>query len=94
MIQHIVLWTFKENLDKEAEFARLQQGFAEFTGEVPGMVSLALHRGFQGYDVCLISLHQSRQALEEYQHFPAHLAMKKKVAATRQNRASCDFEVG
>ncbi len=93
MIQHVVLWTFKDNVDHDAAFAELQQGFAAFAPKVPGMSSLTLHRGFAGYDVCLISRHESREALSAYQQFPEHLAIKEKVAAVRKERASCDFEL-
>lgn len=93
MIQHIVLWTFQDGVDKDASFAEIKQGFDAFSADVPGMSSLVLHRGFQGFDVCLISLHQDRQALDAYQQFPAHLVMKEKIAAVRKDRASCDFEI-
>lgn len=93
IVQHIVLWTFKEGVDKEATFAELEKTFAAFSGDVPGMQSLVLHRGFNGYDVCLISLHDSREALEAYQSFPAHEEAKKLVAKNRGLRASCDFDL-
>lgn len=92
MVKHIVLWTFQEGVDKDAAFAVLQRGFDAFVGDVPGMGSFALHRGYQGWDVCLESTHDSREALEGYQRHPAHLAMKEVVKATRQDRASCDFD--
>lgn len=93
MVQHIVLWTFKEGVDKDATFAQLEKAFAAFSGEVPGMQSLKLHRGFNGYDVCLISFHDDKAALDAYQEHPAHLEVKKLVAANRDDRASCDFEL-
>lgn len=91
MVQHIVLWTFKEGVDKDEAFAGLVRTFDAFKHEVPGMLSLELHRGFGGYDVCLMSRHEDQAALEAYQHFPAHVAAKEVVKATRQDRAHCDF---
>ena len=93
MIQHIVLWTFKDGVDKPAAFAELKRGFDAFAPEVPGLLSLKLYLGFQGYDVCLVSTHKDRQALEDYQLFPAHLDMKLQVAALRKDRAACDMDV-
>lgn len=94
MIQHIVLWTFKEGVDKDATFAELEKGFASFTGTVPGLVAFKLYKGYQGYDVALVSVHESREALEQgYRQHPEHLKMQKVVAATREARASCDFEM-
>lgn len=93
MVRHIVLWTFKEGVDKDATFAELEKLFAGFTAGVPGLISFKLHRGYQGYDVCLMSEHQDKAALEAYQSFPAHVAAKAVVKATRELRASCDFEL-
>lgn len=93
MVQHIVLWTFKEGVDKPAAFAELEAAFAAFKDSVPGMRSLVLHRGYQGYDVCLISLHDDRAALDAYQAHPEHIKVKALVKANRQDRASCDFEL-
>ncbi len=93
VIQHIVLWNFLDGIDQDATFNELERDFAAFAPKVPGMSSLKLYRGFAGYHVCLISLHQDRAALAAYQQFPDHLVIKEKIAAVRKDRASCDFEL-
>lgn len=94
MVKHIVLWTFADGVDKDTTFAALKKGFDAFVADVPGMRSFSLVRGYAGWDVCLESTHTSREALEEgYQKHPAHLEMKKQVAATRKDRASCDYDM-
>ena len=92
MVQHIVLWSFKEGVDQDENFARIDSIFKDFAPQVPGLQSLNLYRGFQGYDVCLISIHDDKAALEAYQTFPAHLEVKKVISDIRSARASCDFE--
>lgn len=94
MVQHIVLWTYRDGVDKDAEFAAQKKGFDAWVADVPGMVQFSLNRGFDGFDVCLISLHEDRAALEVYQNFPAHVEMKEIIAKTRAQRAACDFETG
>lgn len=93
MVQHIVMWALKEGIDPEDTFAKMKEIFGEFSPKVPGLASLEIHRCFNGYDLCLTSLHQNRQALEAYQTFPAHLEAKKFVHSVIQNRASGDFEI-
>jgi hypothetical protein len=93
MVKHIVLWTFKDGVDKDVTFTSLKELFASFVFSVPGLRNFQLHRGYQGYDVCLESEHDDASALEAYQHFPAHLEAKEVVKATRNLRASCDFEI-
>lgn len=93
MVKHIVLWSFKEGVDKEKSFGEIKAIFDEFSPKVPGMQSLKLVRGYQGYDVCLISVHDSKEALEVYQKFPQHLEVKEVIKAVRDQRASCDFEI-
>lgn len=93
MIQHIVMWTFKDGIDKEKTFNEINAIFESFKHKVPGMKSLTLYRGFQGFDVCLISIHEDKAALDAYQVFPEHEAVKVVIANVREERASCDFEI-
>lgn len=93
MVQHIVMWTLKEGVDKAAALAHLQTVFAEVQKQVPGMLQVSVHGGYQGYDLCLMSRHESREALAEYRVHPAHLAAQKIVGGYRAERASCDFEI-
>lgn len=93
MVKHVVLWTFADGVDKDATYAALKKGFDAFVGQVPGLRSFHFHKGYQGWDICLESEHDSREALEAYQQYPAHQEMKKVVASTRKDRASCDFDM-
>ena len=93
MVKHIVLWTVKEEFDKERAFNEINERFEQFVGSVPGLLSYSLHLGFQGYDICLETEHESKEALDLYQEHPDHAAIKTIVASYRDLRASCDFIV-
>lgn len=93
MVKHIVLWTLQDGLDKDKAFRDVKELFDGFAGEVAGLRSLNLYRGFAGHDICLISEHDDKEALEVYQQFPAHTVAKEFIKGIRQSRASCDFEV-
>ena len=93
MIKHIVLWSIKEEFDRESVFQEIKEKFEPLVGRIPGMISLDLNLGFQGYDICLESLHEDRAALDAYQEHPEHLALKTLVASYRNERASCDYEI-
>ncbi|GHV47931.1 hypothetical protein FACS189499_06340 [Clostridia bacterium] len=93
MVKHVVLWTIKDGYDKRAVFDEIKGIFDGFASTVPGMRSCELFFGHDGYDICLISTHDSREAVEAYQNFPAHKAAKEVVAAYRAERASCDFDI-
>lgn len=93
MVQHIVMFNLNDGVDKEETHKTLKAKFDELCGNVEGMESINLYMGYQGWDLCLISLHQSREAEQVYQNHPMHLEIKKLVAAVRKERASCDFEL-
>lgn len=93
MVQHIVLWVLKEDIDRDAAFNDIKQTFDAFKNEVPGLLHLNVYRSFAGYDVCLMSQHESREALNAYQQHPGHLAAKAVVAKYRTARAASDFEL-
>ena len=92
MVKHMVMWKYREDVDPDETFARMDEIFAGFMGEVPGLVEYSLNRGFAGFDSCLICHHQDRDALEVYQTVPAHLEAKTYIHSVVAQRASCDFE--
>ncbi|MDR3225832.1 MAG: Dabb family protein [Clostridiales Family XIII bacterium] len=92
MIKHIVLWSVKDGLDKDEVFKDINERFKPLVGKVPGLLSLEMHKGFRGYDICLESTHTDRAALDAYQEHPDHLALKEVVASFRESRASSDME--
>lgn len=92
MVQHIVMWKIKESEKISDVYEKMQIIFAALLNEVPGLKTLGVHRGFSGYDLCLISEHQNQEALQIYQECPAHQEIKKYVHSVICERASIDFE--
>lgn len=92
MVTHIVFWNFRPDVDVDETVRKIQGIFAAFTGNVPGLLSLTVHKGFAGYHACLISHHEDRAALEVYANHPDHAKAKEYVHSVRIERASCDFE--
>ena len=92
MVTHIVFWNLNDVPEKEQNAAEMKRRLEALAGGVPGRVDAAGRRGFGGWDLCLVSHHTSRAALEEYQQHPAHLEVKTFVHSVVSERASCDFE--
>ena len=92
MVTHIVFWNLNDVPEKEQNAAEMKHRLEALVGVVPGLVDAAVRRGFGGWDLCLVSHHTSRAALEEYQQHPAHLEVKTFVHSVVRERASCDFE--
>jgi quinol monooxygenase YgiN len=92
MIKHIVMWVVKDGSDKEKAFKDIDEPFRSLVGKMPGLLSLEMHRGFQGSDICLESTFVDRASLYAYQEHPDHIALKNIVAAFKESKASCDME--
>lgn len=93
MVKHIVVWKLADAAAADENAARMKEKLEALVGVVPGLQTASVHRGFGGWDVCLESTHDSREALEEYQSHPAHLEAKKFVHSVVCDRASCDFDL-
>lgn len=92
MVKHMVLWRLKDSTNKDEVLAKMHSIFHAFRDEVPGMNSLEVYKSFDGADICLISEHVDRDALNAYQEFPAHIEAKKYVHSVIETREFCDYE--
>jgi hypothetical protein len=100
MIKHIVMWQLKEQAeggDKAGNLARMKQMLESCAGLVPGMlkfeVAVAAPELEATYDIVLYSEFASRQALDDYQDHPDHVAIKPFIGAVRQARQCMDYEI-
>ncbi|NCA98544.1 MAG: Dabb family protein [Clostridia bacterium] len=99
MIKHIVMWKFQE----EAE-GKTRQENLDFVAEalmtlrpiIPEIESMEIGQdigvGRDTYDMVLVTTFDDAEALERYQHHPAHKAVSAYVAKVRTDRACVDFE--
>ena len=94
MVKHIVVYTLKEGVDKEAAVKKIAELLEPLVGQIPGLKHLEVRPVFQGgMDYCLYSEFTSRQALIDYAEHPLHLAAKEHFFHLLGSRVAADFEV-
>lgn len=94
MVKHIVIYTLKEGVDKDAAVAIIRDALEPLVGVIPGLQAMQIRRCCQGgMDYCLYSEFESLQLLKEYAQHPAHLAAKEKFWHFLEQRVCADFEV-
>lgn len=98
-VRHVVVWRLVQETDSEKQevFRSLKSELEALVGEIPGIVSLTVSYSTgsnpKNWDMCLISDHESWEALETYATHPAHLAVASRVAENTTDRASADFDL-
>lgn len=97
MIRHIVFWNLKEEADgrSKLENAKIMKDKLEaLVGKVDGLRKAEVGFNFTdgGYDLCLYSECDSKEALAVYQNHPEHVKVKEFVHKVILNRAVCDSE--
>lgn len=93
MVKHIVLYTFKEGVDKKDAVALIASKLEPLVGVIPGLRHMEIRQAYQGYDYVLYSEFDSAKALEEYAEHPAHLAAKDCFWHLLDTRCSADYEL-
>ena len=93
MVKHIVLYTFKEGVDKEEAVKIIAQQLEPLVGVIPGLKHMEIRGAFQGMDYALYSEFESKQALVDYSSHPAHLAAKEHFWHFLNTRVAADYEV-
>jgi len=93
MVKHIVLYTFKEGVDKDASVALIASLLEPLVGKIPGLQHLEIRRAYNGVDYALYSEFASRQALSDYAVHPLHLEAKKQFFHLLDQRFAADYDV-
>ena len=93
MVQHIVLYTLKEGVEKESAVALIGSKLEPLVGKIPGLLHMEIRRAFQGMDYALYSEFESAQALRDYAVHPLHLEAKKHFHHFLDTRVAADYEV-
>lgn len=93
MVKHIVLYTFKEGVNKEEAIKVIGDSLTPLVGKIPGLQHLEVKLAFKGMDYALYSEFESRQALENYAVHPLHLAAKENFFHFIDSRVAADYEV-
>ncbi len=98
MIKHIVFWRLNETAygnDKQTNAKLLQEKLLAMDGKVDGLLKVEVGFDFSNEkdscDVVLYCEFESKEALHQYQIYPAHEAIKKWLADVRYERRVVDY---
>ncbi len=93
MVKHIVMYTFKEGVNKEEAIKVIGDSLHPLVGQIPGLKHLEVRLAFNGLDYALYSEFESREALENYAVHPLHVAAKGNFHHFIATRVAADYEV-
>ena len=93
MVKHIVMYTFKEGVNKEEAIKVIDAALTPLVGQIPGLQHLEVRLAFNGMDYALYSEFIDRKSLEDYAVHPFHLAAKEKFHHYIASRVAADYEV-
>lgn len=92
MIQHIVMWKFKENADPTEFLTRL----AALDGTIECIRSMQVSRSAvenADFDAVLVSTFDSMEDVERYKNDPRHVAVSDLCKEIRLSRCAIDVEI-
>ena len=93
MVKHIVLYTLKPDVDKDAAVKLIASKLEPLVGVIPGLTHMEIRRAYNGMDYALYSEFESRQALENYAGHPAHQAAKEHFWHFLDTRVCADYDL-
>ncbi len=94
MVKHIVVYTFREGVDKEEAVKIVASSLEPLVGVIPGLNKMEIRPCFQGgMDYALYSEFESREDLKNYAVHPAHLEAKEHFFHLLNSRVAADYEV-
>ncbi len=94
MVKHIVLYTFRDGIERDAEIQHIASLLEPLVGKIPGLMHMEIRGTYQGgMDYCLYSEFESREALRAYAVHPLHLAAKEQFFHLLASRVSADYDV-
>ena len=93
MVKHIVLYTIKEDINKDDAVALIASVLEPLVGQIPGLLHLEVRRAFNGMDYALYSEFESREALSSYATHPLHEEAKSHFFHLLDSRVAADYEV-
>lgn len=96
MIRHIVMYWLKDSENK-ALIAETVEIFLSMRGKIPGLLRVEAGQDIlhseRSCDLCLSTVFESREAMENYLTHPVHLPVRAHMHAVMERSASADFEV-
>lgn len=93
MVKHIVLYTFREGVDKTQAVKLIASVLEPLVGQIPGLLKMEIRQAYNGMDYALYSEFESKQALDEYAVHPLHQEAKTHFFHLLDSRVAADYEV-
>ena len=93
MVKHIVLYTLKPDVDKDAAVKLIASVLEPLVGKIPGLQHLEIRRAFNGMDYALYSEFESREALSAYAVHPLHQEAKSHFFHLLDSRVAADYDL-
>ena len=93
MVKHIVLYTLKEGLDKDASVALIASKLEPLVGKIPGLRHMEVRRCYNGMDYALYSEFERAEDVPLYRAHPLHQEAKSHFHHLLDQRFSADYEV-
>ena len=93
MVKHIVLFNFKEGVDKDQAAETARTALEPLADRIPGVLKLEARRTYAGADLALYCEFESREALTVYADHPLHVEAKGKFFHLLASRTAADYEI-
>ena len=93
MVKHIVLYTLKDDVDKDAAVALIASKLEPLVGRIPGLTKMEVKRCFAGCDYALYSEFEKPEDVKNYRAHPLHQEAKSHFHHMLNTRVSADYEV-
>ena len=93
MVKHIVLYTLKEGVDKDAAVAMIASHLEPLVGRIPGLVKMEVRRCFAGCDYALYSEFEKPEDVPAYRAHHLHQEAKSHFHHLLATRLSADYQV-
>jgi len=93
MVKHIVLYTLKEDLDKDAAVKLIASKLEPLVGQIPGLLKMEVRRCCAGSDYALYSEFESAEDVPAYRAHPLHQEAKKHFHHMLATRVSADYQL-
>ena len=97
MINHVVMWKLRDSAEghtKEENMEIIKNRLEGLADKIDGIIELKVGFNFnpKGFDLCLNSKFDSREALSFYDNHPLHQEVRKYVRAVISERVVVDYE--
>ena len=93
MVKHIVVYTLKEGVDKDAAVEIVRSHLEPLVGKIPGLLKMEVRRCFAGSDYALYSEFEKPEDVAAYRAHPLHQEAKSHFHHFLDTRVSADYIV-